>query len=683
MHKQMIVFKNKRSLFAVVPLLTAIAILFAIVGVFGFGCDVAAHADVAGDPTTVYNRVLDASGDEYALPSNSWTYGHDIKIATPVLEHKDGASGKLNISLYLGDDLIAKEIEPIKLADYINKYMPAGKYKLFFAAPMAIADGITYEQKDYAFPFEVERAAMPQNRIELVSNYLSRNDAYEFMYDGNVHMLPADMDENIINPVGGVYERGFGTSVYWAKEAADKYFGGLKLLFNVSGMSNSHYHTAEYFAGEEEFVDCTAVAPCEPGVYTVNYLLSGDNFLDSEAGDIQYSYKVSVFGEVEIPVIQETIYDGTVQTANISDGLHYTVDAYTGWTDVGSHDITLRLREPECYLWKGQTLKTRTTAVKVKFTINKASNDWVQIPDVVRWVEGEYDPEENLVIGEALFGKVVFVITDADDNVVYNSETGVNKLGELKAGSYNFTASVEGTDNYTVLPYSKFIRVLEKQGLPWWGTMCIAIGAIAVVAIIILILYKTGVFRILTDKIVLSIRTKATIDATIAAVRANKRAEESRASREQAEARDRAAEQAAARKAAVEEARNRPPEEQVAELEAKAKAASEKADAMRERTDAMQERAEKFKAKVASDAAVAKDTASVAEERNPDETPVIDGEAEKAGDANVEVAAAEDTKSKAPAAPSKPKKPRSNKKKAEPTVAASDTKAETTDHTED
>ena len=168
------------------------------------------------------------------------------------------------------------------------------------------------------------------------------------------------------------------------------------------------------------------------------------------------------------------------------------------------------------------------------------------------------------------------------------------------AGNYNFTATVIGSDNYNVLQYSKFIRVLEKQGLPWWGTLCIVLGALLLVAVIILILYKKGVFRLLNDKIVLAIRTKATIDATIAAVRANKIAEQSKASRAAAEERDRAEEQAAARKQAAAEARNKSVDEKVAALEAKAQATADKAEAMRLKAEAMQARIQTMKDRAAA-----------------------------------------------------------------------------------
>lgn len=619
MHKQMTVSKNIRVLFATALFLLAAAV-FAVLSIFGFNA--VAYAD-EGDPIEpevppvtideVGNRIFAGNTTEEFTIADSWVYGTDINVSTPRAKYyATGAEfTEMNITLHLNGDLIDENIQPYNLPNYVNKYMPAGDYNLVLASPAVTKDNVFYDAITYDFEFTVERAEMPQKYINEVKAALTTGLVNEQVFNGEPVFYSSDITFDFIEKGVSEYDRGGDTAVYWSSADADKYFGGFELLFNVNGMDPTHYHTLDYYRqyfldhenGDYNF-DCDPILPCDPGAYTVYYMLSSDNYLpsvDITATDerVGYYFDVTVFGEVDLPSVPNAIYTGEVQKGYIYDSLYYTVEAYNGWADAGTHTITLELRDPSCYLWKGQTIDKRSPKISVPFTIMKANNDWAVLPDVVRWVEGKYNPEENLIVGTALFGSVEFEITDADDNVVYSSVDGINKLADLKAGIYNFSARVAGDDNYNVLSYSKFIRVLEKQGLPWWGTLCIALGALLVAALIILILYKKGVFRLLTDKIVLSIRTKATIDATIAAVRANKVAEQSRASRAEAEARDRAAEQAAARKQAAAEARNLSPEEKAAALEAKAQATADKAEAMRQKAEAMQARVDDMRSKSA------------------------------------------------------------------------------------
>lgn len=576
------------------------------------------------------NRLLDEARSKAAkqpvmfdMPTE-WTYGDAPEIGVPRVEHESDAGelgGELNITLTLDYEIVATNIARRELVNYVNKYMPAGEYKVVFATPScACTVGSThsewwnaaehsidtetfYESATYSFEFTVLPAAIPEKYIADANGKLLQS-RYEYVYDGAAHFYSPDIELEVLSDGETVYDRGYDIEgVYWSTEKADKYFGGFEILYNLYRMRNDHYHTAEYLGGAEEIVDCAVFAPVDAGEYTVYYMLAADNYLPlvDVTSDTRrdYVFYVTVVGVVDVPNVPPVIYNGQSQKGYVTDSQFYTVDPYNGWTDAGTYNITLRLRDPLCYMWNGQTLENRTETYKVQFTVGKASNDWVLVPDVVRWVEGEYDPDENHIVGESLFGSVVFEITDADGKVVYDSANGVNLLGSLEAGYYNFTATVEGSDNYNMLPFSKFIRVLEKQGLPWWGTLCITLGALALVAVVILILWKKGVFRLLTDKIVLSIRTKATVDATIAAVRANKVAAASKISVEQAEARDRAEERAQARKQALAEEKQKPFEEKVAALEAKAQAAADRAERMREKAEAMQARIESMKARAA------------------------------------------------------------------------------------
>lgn len=228
--------------------------------------------------------------------------------------------------------------------------------------------------------------------------------------------------------------------------------------------------------------------------------------------------------------------------------------------------------------------------------VEQSSNGWVVAPTINAWTEGKYDETENAVNVQALFGDdtVVVYVYNIDGEVVYESTGGkirTNELSSLKHGFYTLMAHVDGTSDYSEITGYVNFQVFEKPGLPWWGTLLIVIGSLAIVAIVLLILKFTGVLTLLTGKVALSIKTQATVDATLAAVRANKRAEEAKASVAAAKAR----EAKAARRAAAAAERAKPAEEKAAALEAKAKAQAERAERMRARAEAMQARAERLR----------------------------------------------------------------------------------------
>lgn len=231
----------------------------------------------------------------------------------------------------------------------------------------------------------------------------------------------------------------------------------------------------------------------------------------------------------------------------------------------------------------------------IDFKVSKAMNAWADgDEDLVlpSWIVGKYNADENPIVVNAAHGSVNIVITDIDGKEYYNSVTGVNKLNDCEVGKYLLKAWVDETEDFAALAERTFtIEVLEKIGLPWWGTLLITLGALLVAAAIILILWKKGVFQILTQKIVVAIRTRASVEATIASVRTAKKMEEGKQSVAEAKRRERIEEMR--RKAA--EARALPPEERAAQLEERAKAEAEKAEKSRKRSEQMQARAARLR----------------------------------------------------------------------------------------
>lgn len=164
-----------------------------------------------------------------------------------------------------------------------------------------------------------------------------------------------------------------------------------------------------------------------------------------------------------------------------------------------------------------------TTSFSVTFT----ANYWKSPLSIVAWADGDYNVNKNIVTAEAAVGDVVIVIINTKDNKEYfNSATGLNNLKKAPVGEYRLTAIVEATDSYSALSDSITFNVFEAPGLAWWIWLLIIFGILLILFLIGLTLVKTGVISLVTEKMVVAMRTRADADATIAAVRAGKVAAE-------------------------------------------------------------------------------------------------------------------------------------------------------------
>lgn len=160
----------------------------------------------------------------------------------------------------------------------------------------------------------------------------------------------------------------------------------------------------------------------------------------------------------------------------------------------------------------------------VPFRVTKLSNRWVESPTVMRWSEGAYNPEKNIIVAVPMRGEdtMTAIIRDENGTEYYNSETGLNNLKDAPAGQYSLYVSIAETANYTGLEKEMLFRVFEAEGFPWWVVLIIVLAVVLVVLIILIVLYKKDVLQIISEKMIIAIRTRADADATIAAVRAGK-----------------------------------------------------------------------------------------------------------------------------------------------------------------
>ena len=247
-------------------------------------------------------------------------------------------------------------------------------------------------------------------------------------------------------------------------------------------------------------------------------------------------------------------------------------------------------------VWVDETSSyTELSAEEIMFNILKAENYWEESPSIESWITGEYEAEKNTPVSASKYGESVNVkITDeTGEYVYYDSARNVNLLSSASAGLYIMTAEVKGTENYTGLTYSATFRVFApesktviEQGMPWWGVLLIVLGVIAVLVAIMLILHIKGVLQLITGKMVIKMRAKADVDATIAAVRAGRMAAAATAATSSSSTTEKE-EKKTEKKAQALEKKAKSPEEKAAELEAKAKAMRKKAEAMKAKAKVM------------------------------------------------------------------------------------------------
>lgn len=239
----------------------------------------------------------------------------------------------------------------------------------------------------------------------------------------------------------------------------------------------------------------------------------------------------------------------------------------------------------------------------VTFTVFQAHNYWQVAPSITTWVDGNFTadnvPQATPAHGTA---RILIYAYGDESKVVYDSLNNVNKLNTAAVGRYTLKAFVDAdaSGNFTGIDsYSIDFDIFSKAGLPWWAVVALIVCALGIAALIIFILFKAGVLKMLTHKVTVAIRTKATVDATIAAVRAHKMQEEGRKSVAAAKAREKAEQ----RKKEMEAELARPVEERALDLEKKAQAEAQKAERIRARAAKMQEQAVSMREQAQDDAA--------------------------------------------------------------------------------
>lgn len=512
----------------------------------------------------INNWLVNESGAEYTI--QNFIYGNNPGVSAPLLKFNNydpDAPLTFYLELQFNGATVGTRFTPDEIGDYINKTMPAGDYKLIVTVG-EVTSKEWDEEKDPAHEYEptviVYHAGFTESRVFTVEkkglqsltafDTALKGQVFYYEWDGKSHFY--EQSETVKTAYSSFLSKFYlpARLGVWADAKYGDYYGAPVVTYNLDRMQSAEYHSAEtVFTGDAD-------------TYTVYYKVSAPNYYDSlerlSGGSRKdYYFKVINVKEIALPSVGGKTFNGNVLTADTfvpSDDegkpLYYSVKTNEGGRNAGEYDVVFSLIDSEHYMWAGQTLDDRTEDITVKFTINKsADNYFTTTLNITTWVVGKYaELEEFPVSAAANFGKVIITLSYSDDieNVIYSGENNTEEfakaLSGLKAGSYIMTASVADSEDFNGITGVITFRVFDKDGLPWWAVVLIVAGALGVVAAVFFILHQKGVLQMLTGRFVIAMRARATVDATIAAVRANKVAAEAKKSVAKAEEEDRLAE---------------------------------------------------------------------------------------------------------------------------------------------
>ena len=631
---------------------------------------------------TFNNDVRMYNGTEAAV--EGWSYGDDVSAMTPLRpEHGDVAVFEIGKSEY-SDSGESVNVVSMRFAvlygegiRYYETTDEDGEYAIdltkpldddYYTAALAAFDAGNYMLKVTVPDYTADNARRNwwDNGVSETDGAVFSSVTRTFGFVVDPYVLQSSLDDNADITIEIVDDKVvFNNSKDNVPEALVK-FRGVTLVKDVDYMLTSEYVNAGdasfdlvgygnfegtiVSAGEYKIVSGTNSWKYLPNIMQWTYgnydkqvnLITAEPLYDYKSNSgLWFSITTDKLGtNYASPALAEIRLDDDGYVSN-------SVAVALAQLGVGTYYLSATVDEHNNYF--------ELSARGLEFRVFKGVNAWTTTPSIKTWTEGQF-AADSIPVAKAQFGTAIVTVTDIDGNIVYNSASATNTLSAVPAGTYTLTAYVIGTDDYTGMDlYTLVFQVFEKPGMPLWSLLVILFGSLLVIALVILVLFKYGVFQFLTDKVAVAISTKAATDATIAAVRANKKNEE---------AKQRAAEERRkeARRNANKQKKEMPLELQVAALEDKAKKAAERAEKMKARSEAMQLRAERMKERAEKQAAEVAEAAAAIEQAPAEEAP-------KAETPVTEAPVAEPTKAETPVVESTTETPAEEAPKAEQATA--------------
>ncbi len=238
-----------------------------------------------------------------------------------------------------------------------------------------------------------------------------------------------------------------------------------------SGFVNSeNYETIENFVkvtysgtswSNTTYTNSTEV-PTEAGIYIVTVTLA------ASANDVKCNYSMQATSRVyvvekatvTVPTIASKVYNGTPQTADVTEN-GFTVITNEGGTDAGSYPVVLQLNESANYQWLVDGVKIDSKTYTAQFVITRADGYEFTV-SIENWKFGEtakspvltYKTTSALPEG----GRIVYLYRGTTNGgVEYESE-----FAPTQAGTYTVTVTLTGMKNYTDATAESAESTIEK-----------------------------------------------------------------------------------------------------------------------------------------------------------------------------------------------------------------------------
>ncbi len=206
--------------------------------------------------------------------------------------------------------------------------------------------------------------------------------------------------------------------------------------------------------GETVYEESSEV-PTQAGTYTVTATIAANGNYAKKVVSADFTIEKAT---VQLPVVEDKQYTGSVITSGLVDNEYYTVFD-EGGTEVRPYTAVLTLRDSANYKWSaGDEDGDGVAEVHYEIVAQDVElNAWNTEPSIRGWTYGAYDVELNKPVFEAKFGnstaKFEFRLKTATDE---NYAT-VEDLSKLDAGIYLMRVTIDaykapdGGESYTGL----------------------------------------------------------------------------------------------------------------------------------------------------------------------------------------------------------------------------------------
>ncbi len=334
------------------------------------------------------NGLLSQNGSSYGreYSVSDWTYGDDVTIYSPRLEHgdegehngtlafNDATDRRVSFKLMLEGEQIGETFYRYNFDRFVNKTMPAGRYVLKVSVErVTLSDGahthwwngeshaaddggLSYQPFTREFDFTVEKAVMS------VSGGL-RNSSFEYTYDGDLHLYSNEKTPTASLAYADAADR---LGIWATDDHSDYYSSKLVIGFNLKRWNNAEYRSVAQLGQMSD----NGSKPVNAGEYTVYYRITAQNY-EVYGGTDSYKFTVlinkAVYDMSGVAFENKTvIYDGSAHSIEITGALPNGVSVTyidNGKTEVGTYTVTAKftVADPVNY----EAIREMTATLKI------------------------------------------------------------------------------------------------------------------------------------------------------------------------------------------------------------------------------------------------------------------------------------------------------------------------------